>query len=118
MFIQQQLEINVEIAANQAERERGLMFRGDLDTKQGMLFVYSNLEQRSVWMKNTLLPLDVLFLDANGRILSMLEDLPPCRKDPCRIYDSNVAAKYMLELNAGFIQQNQLKIGQVLRLPE
>jgi uncharacterized membrane protein (UPF0127 family) len=118
IFIQQQLEINVEIAATQAERERGLMYRSNLDTNQGMLFVYADLGQRSVWMKNTLLPLDVIFLDADGRILSLLNNLPPCQKDPCPIYDSNTAAKYMVEINTGFIEQNQLKIGQKLRIPE
>ncbi len=83
-----------------------------------MLFVYADQGQRSIWMKNTLLPLDVLFLAEDGSILSMLENLPPCKKNPCAVYDSNAAAKYILELNAGFIEQNQLKIGQKLRLPE
>lgn len=118
VFIEQQLEINVEIAATQVDRERGLMYRSDLDAKQGMLFVYADLGQRRVWMKNTLLSLDVLFLDTDGRILSMLENLPPCQKDPCPIYDSHAAAMYMLELSAGFIQQNHLKVGQKIRLPE
>ena len=116
-FLQQQLEINVEIAASQIERERGLMYRSNLDAKQGMLFVYANQKPRSVWMKNTYLPLDVLFLAADGSIISMLDNLPPCEKDPCTVYDSKTAANYMLELNAGFIKQHQLKIGQKLHLP-
>ena len=118
VFIQQQLEINVEIAATQAEREHGLMYRGELDTKQGMLFIYNDLGQRSVWMKNTLIPLDVLFLAEDGSILSMIDNLPPCKQDPCTVYDSNAEAKFMLELTAGFIKQNHLKIGQKLHLPK
>jgi uncharacterized membrane protein (UPF0127 family) len=117
MFIQQQLEISVEIAANQEDRERGLMHRSQLPEKQGMLFVYSDLAPRSIWMKNTLLPLDVLFLAADGSILTMLNNLPSCQMDPCPVYESKAPAMYILELNAGFIKHNLLKIGQKLKLP-
>lgn len=116
VFMNQHLEINVESAVSQKERERGLMHRNQLGEKQGMLFVYPKPAPRHVWMKNTLIPLDVLFLAADGRILSVLENLQPCRKDPCPIYNSRVPAMYMLELNSHFFSKNHLKIGQKLRL--
>ncbi len=116
-FPEQQIEISVEIAANQAEREHGLMYRTSLGEKQGMLFLYPDQALREVWMKNTLLPLDIIFLAADGRIVSLLNNLQPCRQDPCPIYDSNLPAMYMLEVNAEFIEKYQLKIGQLLVLP-
>jgi len=116
-FLQQQLEIEVEVAATQMEQERGLMFRTQMPENHGMLFVFTQPAVVNVWMKNTLLPLDVLFLSADGRIVSMLPNLPPCLKDPCRVYSSVKAGSYMLELNAGFIKNHQLAEGQQLRLP-
>ena len=117
VFIKQQLEISVEIAASRAEREQGLMLRTSLGEKQGMLFVYPDQAPRDLWMKNTLLPLDVLFLADDGRIVSMLSNLQPCKNNPCPIYNSRTSAMYMLELNAHFIKNNRLKIGQRLLLP-
>jgi uncharacterized membrane protein (UPF0127 family) len=116
-FVEQQLEVNVEIAANRTQREQGLMHRTSLGKNQGMLFRYPDQAPRGVWMKNTLLPLDVLFLADTGHIVSMLRNLQPCSKNPCSIYNSQKPAMYMLELNAGFIDSNHLKIGQQLRLP-
>jgi uncharacterized membrane protein (UPF0127 family) len=116
-FVEQQLEINVEIAANRTQREQGLMHRTSLGENQGMLFRYPDLAPRGVWMKNTLLPLDALFLADTGHIVSMLRNLQPCPKPPCTIYDSQTPAMYMLEVSAGFIDSNHLKIGQQIRLP-
>jgi len=116
-FIDRQLDIKVEIAASQEQRELGLMHRTRLDENQGMLFVYPDAALREVWMKNTLLALDVLFLNGDGRIVFMLDNLQPCPQDPCPIFNSHEAAMYMLELNADFIENNALKIGQKLRLP-
>ncbi|MDD1622223.1 MAG: DUF192 domain-containing protein, partial [Methylococcaceae bacterium] len=83
----------------------------------GMLFAYPDQEPRRVWMKNTLLPLDVLFLANDGRIVAMLDNLQPCASDPCPIYNSQVDAMYMLELNAGFIKNHNVEVDQTLQLP-
>jgi uncharacterized membrane protein (UPF0127 family) len=116
-FLEQHLDIEVELAVNQAEREQGLMYRTELAEQQGMLFVYPEQAPLDMWMKNTYLHLDVLFLAADGRIVSLLKNLPPCTQEPCKIYNSQLAALYMLELKAGFIDKYQLKTGQLLRLP-
>ncbi len=112
----QDLVIDVEIAANREQREHGLMGRETLPAKQGMLFVYPDQAERAVWMRNTLLPLDVLFLSAESKIVSILKNLQPCRQQSCPIYSSKAQATYMLEVNAGFVEQNHLAIGQELRL--
>jgi hypothetical protein len=116
-FKDQNLTIEVEIAANQQQRETGLMNRNSLAADKGMLFVYNDQQLLGVWMKNTLLPLDILFLNHKAEIVAMLPDLQPCRQNPCPIYNSQLPATYMLEVNAGFINNHQLKIGQTLNLP-
>lgn len=108
--------LEVEIADTEPLREFGLMHREHLQENQGMLFVYPDQALRGVWMKNTLLALDILFLSEDGTILSMLRNLTPCRQDSCPVYTSVVPAQYMLEVNAGFIDKHQLKIGQKVML--
>ncbi|WP_026601895.1 DUF192 domain-containing protein [Methylomonas sp. 11b] len=116
-FVAQQRIVYAAIAANESEREHGLMFRQTLAENQGMLFVYPDQTQRAVWMKNTLLALDVVFLTGDGRIAGLLKNLQPCPRDPCRIYDSRVAARYILELPAGFIEKHAIQVGQTVALP-
>lgn len=109
-------KLYVEIADTEDLRAYGLMQRASLDENAGMLFVYPDQEIRGVWMKNTLLALDILFLSESGQIVSMLRNLQPCRQTPCSIYNSQYKARYMLEVNAGFIDQHDIKIGQAVML--
>lgn len=106
----------VEIADTEDLRAFGLMQRPSLNENTGMLFVYPDEEIRGVWMKNTLLALDVLFLSESGLIVSMLRNLQPCKQTPCSIYSSQQKARYMLEVNAGFIDKHNIKIGQDVML--
>ena len=115
-FNAQQLRIEVEIAQNPQQRQRGLMFREYLAEQHGMLFVYPTPEPLQVWMKNTLLTLDIMFLDSAGRIVSIFEKLPPCQNTPCPIYQSDTPAKFMLEVNGGFIERHQIKLHQQVNL--
>lgn len=106
------LQIDIEIADTQSLRASGLMHRNRLGHSQGMLFVYPEQAQQGVWMKNTLLALDIIFISSDGKITAILENLPPCLHDPCPIYNSIAAARYMLEVQAGFIVEHHIKIGQ------
>jgi uncharacterized membrane protein (UPF0127 family) len=92
--------LQVEIARTGAQRERGLMGRRSLGAKAGMVFLYSQPHRGAFWMKNTLIPLDIAFYDGRGRILRILT-MQPCRRDPCTVYDPNVAFRGALEVNAG-----------------
>ena len=109
-------QISVEIADTETLRALGLMHRKQLPKDHGMLFVYPDQAIRGVWMKNTLIPLDILFLSDNGKVISMLRNLPPCKQEPCPISVSTDKAQYMLELNADFIDEHQIKTGQRLLL--
>lgn len=108
--------IEIEIADTQDLRSQGLMHRTQLAENQGMLFVYPDQAVRGVWMKNTLLSLDVLFISSEGKIVSILSGLTPCTQDPCPIYTSTTVAGYMLEVNAGFVDRHQLRVGQDLMI--
>jgi uncharacterized protein len=92
--------LQVEIARTSAERQVGLMNRRSLPAKTGMVFAYAEDHRGGYWMKDTLIPLDIAFYDARGRILRILT-MQPCRRDPCRIYDPDVTYRSALEVNAG-----------------
>ena len=101
-----------EVADDQDEMMRGLMFRKHLPWNAGMLFVFNNEEPRTFWMKNTLIPLDMIFVDSNFRIVDVMENVPPCAQgDECPLYPSNEPAQYVLEVNSGFVQENGIRIG-------
>lgn len=104
----------VEVPDDLEEHERGLMFRQHLPWSSGMLFGYNSEEPRSFWMKNTLIPLDMIFVDDNSEIVHIIENVPPCEQDPCQSYPSEEPAQYVLEVNAGFVQQNAVQVGDLL----
>ena len=107
--------LRVELARTAAARQQGLMNRRSLGTKAGMAFLYPESQRGGFWMKNTLIPLDIAFADARGRILRILT-MQPCRRDPCRIYYPNVAYRTALEVNAGSFRRWGVRAGDVLRV--
>ncbi len=107
----------VEIVSTPEEQQRGLMFRDDLDADAGMLFVYSAPQPQQFWMKNTHLPLDILFFDDKARYLGAQLNVPTCRNDPCPTYPGPAPARYVLELNAGRAAALELAPGDVMQLP-
>ncbi|MES2627324.1 MAG: DUF192 domain-containing protein [Bacteroidota bacterium] len=100
--------IAIEIADNEAETTQGLMYRTAMDTLQGMLFSFPNEEPRAFWMKNTPLPLDIIFADANGVIGSSQNYTTPYSE---AALPSKKNAKYVVEVNAGFWDKFSLKEG-------
>lgn len=106
----------VEVADDDAERSRGLMFRDELASGQGMLFVHEREEPQSYWMKNTRIPLDILYFDSAAKLVSQQRDVPPCSMgDRCPPYPSAAPARFVLELNAGEAARLGLKDGAVMR---
>ncbi len=105
--------VDVEVMATEPLRSRGLMFRRELPEARGMLFVFDDETPRSFWMRNTCLPLDMVFVAADGYVVSTLENVPTLNEEP---RDSKCAAKYVLELNAGFCRRHGVKAGQNLAI--
>jgi len=107
---------SVEFATDEATRVHGLMMRSTLAADHGMLFVFPDTAARAFWMKNTLIPLDILYFDADRRLVSMQLDVPPCTADPCSTYPSSAAARYVLELSAGTAHRIGAKIADELKI--
>ncbi len=109
----------VEIADDDAERARGLMFRDELAAGNGMLFIHDRAEPQAYWMKNTRIPLDILYFDDARRLVAQQRDVPPCSAgDGCPPYPSNAPARYVLELNAGEAAKLKLESGAELRFSD
>ncbi|MBB5883758.1 DUF192 domain-containing protein [Xanthomonas sp. LMG 8992] len=107
---------DVELAQNDATRARGLMFRDQMEADHGMLFIHDREEPQAYWMKNTKIPLDILYFDNQRKLVAQQRDVPPCSAgDACPPYPSNAPARYVLELNAGQAEQLKLQDGTELR---
>jgi uncharacterized membrane protein (UPF0127 family) len=106
----------VEIADDDGERTLGLMFRTEMAEDHGMLFIFPNEAPRSFWMKNTRIPLDILYFDSEQILVSMQQDVPPCRTPQCPGYPSEGPARYVLELNAGKAAELNVKPGARLEI--
>jgi uncharacterized membrane protein (UPF0127 family) len=98
----------VELALTPEQQERGLMFRKSMAPDAGMLFVFDDVQQRMFWMKNTLIPLDMIFIRADGTIANIVEKAPPQTLDP---RSSEGPAKAVLELNGGIARFLDIKPG-------
>ena len=102
--------IEVEIVDDVSERAKGLMFRESLSKGSGMLFVYDDVGEYSFWMKNTLIPLDMIWIDKEMRIVD-IKNAVPCVVEECISYGGEVSASYVLEVNAGFVEEKGLEVG-------
>ncbi|MBU1868391.1 DUF192 domain-containing protein [Patescibacteria group bacterium] len=107
---------NVELAVSPLEQSRGLMFREYLGEDEGMLFVYSQDSIHSFWMKNTLIPLDIIWISEGKRVVYISESVQPCVTSICPIVRSDSKARYVMELNAGTVEKIGLEIGDTLTL--
>ena len=106
----------VEIAQTAHERAHGLMFRRALPLEDGMLFVQPP-GPAVFWMKNTYIPLDLLYFDAEGRLTQIVAEAPPCKTLNCPVNPSEtVNIRYILELNAGAAARRGIRVGDRLRL--
>ena len=108
-------KITAEVADTPSKRVLGLMFRDQLPDNHGMLFIFENPDFHGIWMKNCRIPLDILWLDQNRRVIHAEENVPPCQADPCHTYYPLQKALYVLELNAGLIEKEKIPLGTHLQ---
>jgi len=106
---------SVEVAADQEALLTGLMHRDHLDRNSGMLFIFSRATKHSFWMKNTLIPLDMIWMDHAREVVHIEEDVPPCKQEPCPRYIPDRDALYVLELNAGEVKKVGIREGDSFR---
>lgn len=107
--------VTVEIAANDETRAQGLMFRDQLAADKGMIFLFTQTGTYPFWMKNTLIPLDMVWIDENRRVVSASYGVPPCKADPCPSYPPAGPARYVLEVASGVAKAHNITSGSQLR---
>ncbi len=102
----------VELATTAERREQGLMFCESLGFDKGMLFIFPQEQAHSFWMKNTYIPLDIIWINRNKEVVFIKENAQPCLGDNCPIIDPGQAAVYVLEVSAGMTRQIGLEVGE------
>jgi uncharacterized protein len=116
-FPKQNVLIHAEVAADLHSWQKGLMFREYLPEDSGMLFIYPNELPRSFWMKNTFIPLDIIFISYSGngekRIVDIKKNLEPCplNLSDCPPYHSRAESMFVLEVNAGVVDKKRIAVG-------
>ncbi len=111
------VSVFVEIASSQEERIHGLMFRDHLEENHGMLFLYEKDAQPKMWMKNMIIPLDIIFIDSDFTITFIAQDVEPCNTEYCQIYTSKEPSAYVLEVSANFTEVSGVAVGDIISLP-
>lgn len=102
---------SVEVVKTTSEMEKGLMFRDHLDKDRGMLFVFDKEGYYPFWMKNTLIPLDIIWINQDQKVVSIKENAEPCRQVNCPTINPSGKTKYVLEVNGGIVHEINLKVG-------
>jgi uncharacterized protein len=106
------VSVDVEVAANDRDRGRGLMYRRYLAPSSGMLFVFDDMERREFWMSNTFISLDVFFIDDQRRVVGVVENARPLTRDDVAV---DAPSKYVLEVRAGFARAHDIGSGASVR---
>lgn len=105
---------NVEVVDTPSKRHQGLMFRNNLEKENGMLFIFEKEDNYPFWMKDTLIPLDMIWINKNQEIVFIKENALPCQEVNCPSIDPNQQAKYVLEINGGISQKININIGDTV----
>ena len=106
--------LTVEVMVKDEDRAMGLMFRPSLPEGRGMLFVFGSLDFHGIWMKNCRFPIDIVWLDESRTVVHVAEAVPPCKADPCPVYQPLRRATYVVELNAGEARREKALVGALL----
>ena len=105
-------QIDIEIADNAQKRKNGLMYRRSLPDKAGVLFIYEKRRPLFFWMKNTYIPLDIIFVDEDMKIVTIRKNTKPLSEDLIPSYRDSM---YVIEVNAGFCDKYGIQIGDYIK---
>lgn len=109
------IRVNVDLAQTDAEKSAGLSNRQYLGDYDGMWFIFDKDSNGPFWMKDMLIPLDIIFVDASGFIVDIKPNNPPCDDTQCSIVVSSSSYRYVLEVNSNFCEENGVKVGQSIK---
>ena len=107
---------SLELARVPEEQAQGLMFRESLPDRTGMLFLFPENAPHHFWMKNTMIPLDMIWMDEAGKVLFISAGTPPCKADPCPTYGPDGPARTVLEIAGGMAKKEGVLVGVKLRI--
>jgi uncharacterized protein len=105
------IKIDVEVADDEAERTQGLMYRDSMAENTGMIFLFPIEEPMSFWMKNTHIPLDIIYINSEKKIVHIAENTKPYSLDQI---PSGSPALFVVEVNAGFTKRHGIKVGDTI----
>jgi uncharacterized membrane protein (UPF0127 family) len=105
----------LEVVRTPEEQEQGLMFRESLAERTGMLFPFVDKAVHRFWMKNTMIPLDMIWMDADGKVIFVSADTPPCKADPCPSYGPDAPAASVLEIAGGMARKERVTVGSSIK---
>jgi uncharacterized protein len=111
-FLKNQEKLTIEIADNEAETTQGLMYRRTMPDSCGMVFIFADSQPRNFWMKNTYLPLDILFLDESKKVVTIQANRTPFSEEQIPSFED---AKFVLEVNAGYCKRKGIEKGDVVK---
>ena len=106
------IRITVELAQTTPQRVRGLMYRRELPQSGGMLFIFDREEVQSFWMKNTYIPLDMVFIDSDKKVVGVVHNAEPLTETSRRV---DAPSRYVLEVNGGFAKKHGIEAGTRVR---
>jgi uncharacterized membrane protein (UPF0127 family) len=107
--------LQTEVMVEDEDRAMGLMFRPSLPADRAMLFVFERPGFHGIWMKNCRFPIDILWLDAEAKVVHLEERVPPCRTKECPSYHPLQKASYVVEMNAGQARREEAVVGATVR---
>lgn len=103
-----------ELATTPEQHARGLMYRQAMADNYAMLFIFPDDDYRAFWMKNTLIALDIIYIDSSRHVVSIAANVPPCKSDPCPSYESEAPARFVLEIRGGLARELNLQPGDMI----
>lgn len=106
--------LQAEVMVEDADRAMGLMFRASLPQDRALLFVFETADFHGIWMKNCKFPIDIVWLDEARKVVHVAEGVPPCRKDPCPVYQPMQRAAFVVEMNAAQARKQKVAKGATL----
>jgi uncharacterized membrane protein (UPF0127 family) len=107
--------LQVEVMISDEDRAMGLMFRPSLAEDRGMLFLFETPDFHGIWMKNCRFPIDIVWLDEEKKVVDVKEGAPPCRAEPCPVYQPMRRASWVVEINSGQAKREKLVRGAAVR---
>lgn len=102
--------INLEVARSESKQQQGLMNRTELSEDSGMIFIFDKESQQTFWMMNTLISLDIIYLNKDMKVVSIAKSTKTNQTE--EVYPSNFPAQFVVEMNGGWSQKNDLKVGE------